>query len=74
MVDDVVPDAARLDGAVQSLIGQSTRGGPRAIAMAKRAFITKDEPAAFAACFEADESREGMNAFIEKRKAAWVKA
>jgi hypothetical protein len=41
--------------------------------MAKNAFLTGDEPSAFAACFGGCESREGMTAFIVKRKAAWIK-
>ncbi|HUU85188.1 MAG TPA: enoyl-CoA hydratase/isomerase family protein [Phycisphaerae bacterium] len=71
LVDEVVT-AEELDAAVERLRQRFVRGGPRAIAAAKRAFLTGDEPAAFRDCFGEDESREGMTAFIEKRKARWM--
>lgn len=72
LVDEVVANAEELDAAVDRLRQRFVRGGPRAIATAKRAFLTGDEPAAFRDCFTGDESREGMTAFIEKRKARWM--
>lgn len=72
LVDQVVAEATELDAAIDALRESLARGGPYAIAMAKRAFLTRDEPSAFAGCFEAEESREGMTAFVEKRKAAWM--
>jgi len=72
LVDEVVPGEQELDAAVEALRRSLGRGGPHAIAMAKQAFLTGDEPGAFAGCFQAEESREGMTAFVEKRKAAWM--
>ncbi len=72
LVDQVVADPGELDGAIEALRQRLSRGGPRAIALAKRAFRTGDEPAAFADCLAGAESREGMTAFLEKRKAAWM--
>ena len=72
LVDEVVADGPALDEAIERLRQQLARGGPAAIAAAKKAFLTGDEPAAFRDCFVGDESREGMSAFIEKRKARWI--
>ncbi len=72
LIDEVVPDTADLGPAIDRLFGSLGRGGPRAIAMAKRAFVTGDESAAFAECFAGAESGEGMTAFMEKRLAAWM--
>lgn len=72
LVDEVVASAEELDAALDRLRQRFVRGGPRAIAAAKRAFLTGDKPAAFRDCFTGDESREGMTAFIEKRRARWM--
>jgi enoyl-CoA hydratase/carnithine racemase len=72
LVDEAVAGPQELDGAIEELGKRLARGGPHAIAMAKRAFLTGDEPSAFAECFGHDESNEGMTAFVEKRKAAWM--
>ena len=72
LVDEVVADEQQLDSAIDRFRQQFTRGGPRAVSLAKRAFLTGDEPAAFSDCFADEESREGMTAFIEKRKARWM--
>ena len=72
LVDEVVAGPDELDAAIESLRKSLARGGPYAIAMAKRAFLTGDEPSAFAGCFEAEESQEGMTALVEKRKTAWM--
>jgi len=74
LVDEVVANEQELDGAVDRLCKQFTRGGPGAIAAAKRAFATGDEPAAFGDCFGGEESGEGISAFIERRKARWMEA
>ncbi|MHC4063157.1 MAG: enoyl-CoA hydratase/isomerase family protein [Planctomycetota bacterium] len=74
LVDEVVAGPQGLDAAIERLQQQLGRGGPRAIALAKRAFLTGDEPSAFGDCLAGDESREGMTAFIEKRKAHWMEA
>ena len=72
LIDEVVAEEADLGPAIERLFESMQRGGPRAIAMAKRAFATGDEPAAFAECFAGSESREGMAAFMEKRPATWM--
>ncbi len=72
LVDEVVADAAGLNAAIDDLRRQLGRGGPQAIAAAKRAFLTGDEPGAFRDCFTSDESGEGIAAFVEKRKARWM--
>ena len=74
LVDEVVSGPPELDAAVARLRQSFARGGPRAIALAKRALLTADEPSAFADCFAGEESREGMAAFVEKRKARWMEA
>lgn len=71
-----------LDGEVQSVIADLLRGGPMALAAAKR--LINEVPGkpldeAFgwaaeysAALFNSEEAAEGMAAFLEKRDAKWV--
>jgi enoyl-CoA hydratase/carnithine racemase len=72
LVDEVVESPDALTHAVDTWRARFVKGGPRAIALAKRAMRTGDEVSAFVACFDETESREGMAAFVEKRKAAWM--
>lgn len=72
LVNIVVDGAAQLDAAVDAWLKEFAGGGPRAIGLAKRATRTGEESAAFADCFTAAESREGMTAFIEKRSPGWT--
>ena len=72
LVDEVVEKPEQLDGAVETLLATLRRGGPHAVGRAKRALLTGDEVDAFADCFTAGESREGMAAFFEKRAATWM--
>ncbi|MCH7719819.1 MAG: enoyl-CoA hydratase/isomerase family protein [Planctomycetes bacterium] len=72
LIDEVVSDIADLGPAIERLFESMHRGGPRAIAMVKRALATGDEPAAFAECFAGSESGEGIAAFMEKRPATWM--
>lgn len=72
LVDEVVESLDALNHAVDTWQARFIKGGPQAIALAKRAMRTGDEISAFVACFDEGESREGMAAFIEKRKAAWM--
>ncbi len=74
LVDEVVADDEQLNQALEALRQRFVRGGPLAIAAAKRALLTADEPAAFRDCFSGDESSEGMNAFVEKRKPRWMES
>lgn len=74
--------AERVDDEVNDVIADLTRGGPNALAAAKR--LVNEVPAmdtttAFewttaysAALFETDEAAEGMRAFLDKRDATWV--
>lgn len=76
----VAPD--ELDHEVGVVLGDLVRGGPNALAAAKR--LVNDVPrmstaAAFpwaaaysAALFETDEAAEGMRAFLDKRDPTWV--
>jgi enoyl-CoA hydratase len=72
LVDEVVESLDALNTAVYAWRARFVKGGPRAIALAKQAMRTGDEVSAFVACFDEGESREGMGAFVEKRKAAWM--
>jgi enoyl-CoA hydratase len=73
LVDAVTGDAREMDTTIASWIEAFRRGGPAAIAAAKRCMVTGDEVAPFAACFAGTEAREGMRAFLEKRPASWMK-
>lgn len=79
---DVATSAADLDGAVATVTGHLVRGGPRALAEAKR--LVREVLAADAASVAdltsrwiadlrvSDEGQEGMAAFFDKRPPRWV--
>lgn len=76
----VVPDA--LDAAVTAYVDQLRQGGPEAVARTKELLrrvpaITRDDAFAWTAelsagLFTSAEAREGMTAFLEKRKPEWA--
>ena len=81
LVHDAVP-AAALDEAVERVVAALLAGGPRAEARAKRLIAeTADRPVTeevmlltartIAAARASDEGREGVTAFLERRKPAW---
>jgi enoyl-CoA hydratase len=80
LVDSVFPDAA-FRTAVESRIETILRGGPQAVARAKRLIRAIDsvemvdlldmEADEFAACYRTKEPAEGLEAFLEKRSAGW---
>ncbi|MGH9055891.1 MAG: enoyl-CoA hydratase/isomerase family protein [Acidimicrobiales bacterium] len=81
LITRAVP-AAALDEAVDLLVGAVMRGGPRALAAAKRLVfsiprmersVAFDHTARLSRdLFESEEAAEGMAAFREKRQASWV--
>ncbi len=84
LVTLAVPDA-ELDAATDTVVGQLLLGGPSALAATKellhRVPETPTAEEAFrwtarmsARLFAADEGREGMTAFAEKRRPRWVSA
>jgi methylglutaconyl-CoA hydratase len=84
LVTLAVPDA-ELDAATDTIVGQLLLGGPSALAATKellhRVPETPTAEEAFrwtarmsARLFAADEGREGMTAFAEKRRPRWVSA
>ena len=72
LVDEVVDTVEELSGRVDAFCRSMMKGGPAANALAKRAFADQDDLNAFADCFTKDDSKEGMTAFIEKRKPSWM--
>ncbi len=74
LLDEVVPTPEALDEAVRRWIARLTPGGPAAIRRIKQSLLGTDETNRFAACFNDTEAREGMAAFIEKRKAPWIES
>jgi enoyl-CoA hydratase/carnithine racemase len=80
LVNRVVP-ASRLDSAVQDLLDRVTRGSAQSKGIGKQALyaqIDLDQPRAYAYAVEVmaatsqlPEAREGMHAFLEKRKPTW---
>ena len=81
LITRAVP-AERLDAEVAEVVDDLRRGGPVALGLAKQLVyevpsLTADD--AFrvtaersAALFGSDEAREGMSAFLEKRRPAWA--
>lgn len=72
LVDEVVNSPEDLNHRVQAFCKTFRRASPAAVGLAKRASRDFDELSAFAECFAARDSREGMTAFIEKRPASWM--
>jgi len=80
LVNRVVP-AAQLDTAVQDLLDRVTRGSADSKSIGKQALyaqIDLDQPKAYAYAIEVmaatsqlPDAREGMRAFLEKRKPRW---
>jgi methylglutaconyl-CoA hydratase len=81
LINRAVP-AAELDAAVEEVLADLRKGGPNAVGLAKR--LIYDVPAmeqkeAFdytsrlsAKLFAGDEAKEGMAAFLGRRKASWA--
>jgi enoyl-CoA hydratase/carnithine racemase len=80
LVNRVVPDG-QLDSAVQDLLERVTRGSAESKGIGKQALyaqIDLDQPKAYAYAIEVmastsqlPDAREGMHAFLEKRKPQW---
>ncbi|MGA1215599.1 MAG: enoyl-CoA hydratase/isomerase family protein, partial [Candidatus Nanopelagicales bacterium] len=77
-----VVEADGLDAAVTGYVDQLAQGGPEAVARTKELLrrvpaMTRDDAFAWTAevsagLFTSAEAREGMTAFIEKRKPEWA--
>jgi methylglutaconyl-CoA hydratase len=81
LINAAVP-ADELDAAVAEVVGDLLAGGPNALAATKRLLATvptlsPEEAYAWtgplsAELFASDEGQEGMQAYLEKRRASWV--
>lgn len=80
LVDEVVPDGAALEAALQKTLAAILRCAPRAIASTK-AILARGEKmdatldfaaAEFALALRSGDAAEGVRAFVEKRPAAWA--
>lgn len=82
LVDQACADTAALDAALAQVLAGIARCAPGANAVTKRLILAAramprdqllDESAdAFAACLRGPEGREGVTAFLEKRKPNWA--
>ena len=82
LANEVVEDAAGLDAAEQKIRRQVRQCAPGANAVTKEILLATGElesdamrrfaSTRFAACMLGDEGREGVAAFIEKRKPGWA--
>jgi enoyl-CoA hydratase len=72
LVDEIVNAAEDLKPRVTAFCKSFRRGAPAAVALAKRAFRDGDDVSAFGDCFNTEDAREGIAAFIEKRPASWM--
>jgi methylglutaconyl-CoA hydratase len=82
LVHEVVA-ADQLDAAVERILSHLLKGGPRALAAAKRLVhdiagrpidqeLIDDTARRIAALRATPEAREGLSAFLEKRKPGWI--
>jgi len=71
LVDEVVPTVEDLDAAVERWLEAMAPGSPAAIARIKRALSQNDEIRQFGLSVSCSDAREGMSAFLEKRKPFW---
>jgi methylglutaconyl-CoA hydratase len=82
LVHEVVA-ADQLDAAVEKILSHLLKGGPRALAAAKRLVhdlagrpidgdLIADTARRIAALRATPEAREGLSAFLEKRKPGWI--
>lgn len=82
LVHEVVP-ADQLDAAVERVLSHLLKGGPRAVAAAKLLVreladrpidqdLIDDTARRIAALRATPEAREGLSAFLEKRKPGWI--
>lgn len=82
LVHEVVADD-QLDAAVESVVAELLKGGPAAITAAKRLVhdlagrpigqdMIDDTARRIAALRATPEAREGLSAFLEKRKPGWI--
>jgi methylglutaconyl-CoA hydratase len=74
LVDRIAP-AAELDAAVAAVVGDLVKGGPGAIAEAKRLvrdLASVDTAELIARLRAGDEGQEGMAAFLDKRPPRWT--
>jgi methylglutaconyl-CoA hydratase len=81
LINRAVP-ADELDGAIEEVLADLRKGGPKALGFAKRLVYEvppMDPKEAFqwtshlsAKLFSSDEAKEGMAAFLGKRKAHWA--
>ncbi|MBM3460472.1 MAG: enoyl-CoA hydratase/isomerase family protein [Armatimonadetes bacterium] len=85
LVHEIVDDVAALDARVEAIVGEMLEGSPAAQAEAKhllRALAADPDPARQRALTAetisrvraSDEGREGLRAFMEKRKPSWAHA
>ncbi len=72
LIDILAKDEGDLDSKIEELMKRCKRGGPHAISQIKLALKTGDETRAFAACFDHNESKEGISAFLERRSTNWM--
>lgn len=83
LVHDVATDEAALDEALQRIVGHLLKNGPRALAACKdliaavaglplTADLVHDTARRIADIRATDEAKEGMAAFLERRKPGWI--
>lgn len=72
LVDEVVPTEADLNTALQRWFRRFAHAAPRGIIRIKRAILNDDATHQFALSFSCSDAKEGMQAFLEKRKPSWV--
>jgi len=71
LIDELVPTPDGLDEALRRWFKLIESGSPHAISRAKRALLQRDEIEEFGKCFSGSDAKEGITAFLQKRKPPW---
>lgn len=72
LVDEVFATAEELEAGLNRWMETMSPGSPAAIRRIKHALLHSDETRQFSLCFSCSDARDGMQAFLEKRKPGWM--
>ncbi len=72
LVDELLDSVEDIDAAIKRWFEFLAPGSPCAISRIKKAIFLNDEIKQFGLCFSCSDAKEGVGAFLEKRKPFWA--